>query len=133
MRSIKFRGKSITDNKWIYGYFLKWDNKCHIYEDKGDMLQKAVEVLPESVGQFIGFHDLKGVEIYEGDVVKAKKSNPRQYGIGGYKGLGENYEIIFCEGNFTIYRGFLMMQDSIKFMGLEIIGNIHQHLELLNG
>ncbi len=67
MREIKFRGKRISDNKWVYGYFLINDNgsTCIYDPEIGDM-----PVIPETVGQSIGKNDKNGKEIYEGDKMK---------------------------------------------------------------
>jgi len=64
---ILFRGKRVDNGEWLFGniqvpkppfdkYFM-WDDN-----------QRQREVIPESVGQYIGFKDSKGRMICEGDI-----------------------------------------------------------------
>ena len=67
MRDIKFRGLN-KDNKWIYGYYFKYDDTYNIvpgcYSSKPS---EYFQVDPDTIGQFTGLLDKNGVEIYEED------------------------------------------------------------------
>lgn len=68
MENIKFRGQQINTHKWIYGF---------LYREKGVYLiceniryTEAEPILKDTVGQFIGLIDIKGKEVFTGDIVE---------------------------------------------------------------
>lgn len=90
-REIKFRGKRVSDGKWIYGslinntfqtndgkilmYIIDDDMEYDCWEHIAEQLEDY-EVIPETVGQYTGLNDStrteeypKGIEIYENDTV----------------------------------------------------------------
>lgn len=69
MREILFRGKRVNDGKWTYGYlFCVWNKKYILWGTEND-IPIMEEVIPESVGEFIGLNDKNGTKIFEGDIV----------------------------------------------------------------
>lgn len=75
MGEIKFRGKRIENNEWVYGNLIKtFDGKYFIdmqqmYNNNTNMwgtnklTLEVHEVIPETIGQYVGEND--GIEIYE--------------------------------------------------------------------
>lgn len=115
MREIKFRGKDVYDNEWEYGGYMEFLGRPQIaYEDNGIVCH--IDVDPATVGQYTGLRDAKGVEIYEGDVLRAES--------------GKIYEVIFGQGAYRIKHSTrkLLLVDGWYY---EVINNVHDAPELL--
>ena len=117
-REIKFRGKSIGDGKWVYGFFLHVIhknglgegvdyNRHQIYEQSSRI---TWDVSPESVGQFTGLVDKNNLPIFEGDLVDLEGWKPGTYQIKFIEGA-------FC---FAWYGG-----NSKTFENGEFVADIH--------
>ncbi len=132
---IEFRALTIDTKKMVFGFYLKSGKNHHssikhlIAVDEGSSVRYAgldfYEVIPETIGQFIGLLDKNGNKIFEGDVLESFVENEVLKGtvfyaadLGGYiYGSIEDFtELGIC------YR----LSDEI-----EVIGNIHQNPQIL--
>ena len=133
MREILFRGKRINNGEWVEGgYYLDpYPNKTNIvrWNSFGLGFDEIIEVYPETVSEYTGIRDKNSRRIFEGDIVKI----PDDYDTYGIN-AGEVYEVYFGFGGFRLKpkyrknaRGFFLEDDG----EVEVIGNIHDHPELI--
>lgn len=131
MRQIKFRGKSLNDKKWVYGFYCRHDYGAQ-YQDK-KLIKEAcsvhdiwtadgwVAVDEASIGQFTGLTDRNGKGIYEGDIL----SFP-------YEGVADTEVIIFEDGCFQVDDGWEMTAICCLDTSARIIvGNVFDNPELI--
>ena len=142
MREILFRGKRKDNSEWIQGDFCSPCNIVFLENGYDAVLGKDdcpicndFEVIPETVGQYIGLTDKKGTKIFEGDIGRYKQTD----------GVKINGNSMICIGK-VVYNektaSFAVDSkdeigaknyDYFPIKDFEIIGNIHDNPELLKG
>lgn len=118
-REIKFRGYSIKENKWKYGYLSKYNNKHGISDDMGigDFVYK------ESIGEYTGYKDINDIEICEGDIVETTRALNHIVG-----------KVVMLKGCWYIQDGKDSYYRLIPRFGVvenKVIGNVYENKELL--
>lgn len=146
MRDIKFRGKMILENEWIYGTLLRIphppvcigkeeSDKYYIqfadprYMPDWNMPYKMVqgEIKAETIGQYTGLKDKNGKEIYEGDVVRLKFQK-NSLDIFAKVEYSTTYVQYIVTGTKTILYENEPLSD---YEEIEVIGNIYDNPNLL--
>lgn len=127
-RTIKFRGKSIYGEDWLYGSLVKIEkDRYAVIPPLNDIdIGKSIgmyEVCLETIGQFTGLYDKNGKEIYEGDIIK---------------GFDIIIEVWYSEDTACFMAEMKEPQnDMVDILGgydtarMEIIANIYDHPELI--
>jgi uncharacterized phage protein (TIGR01671 family) len=148
-REIKFRGQRVDTKEWVYGYLIECGitgesyifpigndvNESERVGEEGCLRIVTYEVIPETVGQFTGLKDKNEKEIYESDLIEIKTEKHHfvseitwDSDIGGFE--FQDTENTYCgldaikifKNGSSLYGGYV-----------EVIGNIYQDPELLQG
>lgn len=146
MREILFRSKTIENEQWVEGYFvhvpcgrfLSEEYLIQTIKDDGRIGQLHT-VYESTVEQFTGLTDKNGKKIFEGDIVKItdtivefetsayiKFGNPNAQYSWGFQLVPLEYKPFAVD-----ILHWVDMEESGAF--IEVIGNIHDNPELLEG
>ena len=137
MRDLLFRGQTRkkgekvfmdgrpVDANWVYG---------GIFQGKGDFsvmyTYEPIEKRPvytDTVGQYTGINDKNGTKVFEGDILKfGKYLYVVEWKDGCLCAFQKNY---LKDGISEIYKPVRVLADD----GAEVIGNIYENPELLEG
>lgn len=141
MREILFRGQLRRKGEkvnmageplpsiWKYGGVSQYGGGAMIYQAEPKI--EKFPVYGDTVGQYTGLRDKNGERIFEGDILI--------YVVDGEYDVNEKYLVVFdddeaafrtkfyCEGKYMCY------EDIIPCENFEVIGNIYDNPELLEG
>jgi hypothetical protein len=68
MREIKFRGKRIDNEEWVYGCLTRYSG--YMSYITVDLVKNEVyEVYTDTVGEYINYKDLNDEELYKTDII----------------------------------------------------------------
>ncbi len=144
MREIKFRGKNEYD-KWKYGTGLIQyktgeigilNNFSKYGREATEMLNRT-NVIPKTLGQYIGLDDKNGKKIFSGDIIKVFADGRDTYsrdineiGTVVYNTCAFEYEVQ-RDGYTATYSLIELLRNVGDDAEIEVIGNIYDNPELL--
>lgn len=136
-REILFRGKRTDNGEWVTGTPFIFEDRCKMIQavavhpdfvDEGNVYySEGFPVDPKTVGQFTGRTDQNGKRIFEGDIAKYTNRD----------GTSVFYEVVWDNEFAAMMFRFIGGWSGVFMAGMnervEVIGNIHDNPELLNG
>lgn len=130
MREILFRGKQIINGDWVEGNLLvpnlsNRDTQILMSTDT----YRIRNVLPSTVGQYTGLTDKNGKKIFEGDIIDTPDRLVKVVWFAGNAQFDLHFIRYKDDVTTTNFKG-IHMRDLKEY---EVIGNIHDNPELLEG
>ncbi len=133
---ILFRGKRVDNGEWVYGYYANCahprgpesETRHYIISYPGGV-KDYHEIYTATVGRYTGLTGKNGVKIFEDDIVHAHditlQCSKPHHEFDGY--------VDFSSGMFRVLDANGMEHFQWPDYELEVIGNIHDNPELLEG
>lgn len=131
-REILFRGKVKGTGEWVYGNLIHRVDEIHVQESNElyisdyicefDAVCLEYEVDSDTVGQYTGIKDAKGVKIFEGDII-VRQAYP--YIIQYHEEYSQFVAVPKPDVTIAFY------QKWVNECGLVVVGNVHEHSELI--
>jgi hypothetical protein len=132
MQMRQYRGLTKDTKRWAYGWYCQVEGKHYIVLDDAIIdeddyglycgIEGFVEVIPETVGQQTGRKDKNGKESYFGDIFK---DNEGHLGVIRWNSQALRVYFKWNDGQVSYPNPYP------DYIDLEVIGNIHQHPELM--
>ena len=135
MREILFRGKELDCGDWVEGYLIRNDSICYpalfigmIEASRTRYGELSIDghylpqVDPDTVGQYTGLKDKNGKRIFEGDIVMFLDYTEPAFVVWDQE-----------DARWYMHYSDCMLDFSYRCVpsAIEVIGNVHDHPELI--
>ena len=142
MREILFRGKRTINGDWVYGDFVRGNERKSLRDsifvyDSETQSFNDYEINPSTLGQYTGLTDKNGKRIFEGDILHIAKNAD---GLGGYYQPPLDYPVnVVVKWDLCAWmwetlcddKRYISFPDAWCHYECEVIGNITDNQELL--
>lgn len=131
MREILFRGKRTINGDWVYGDFVRGNERKSLRDsifvyDSETQSFNDYEINPSTLGQYTGLTDKNGKRIFEGDIAKVLQGKDKDIAYVGF----ENGAFMLYPKTGNIYERTLWSY-WYNDWDVEVIGNITDNPDLL--
>ena len=131
MREILFRGKRTHNGEWVYGDFVRGNERKSLRDsifvyDSETQSFNDYEINPSTLGQYTGLTDKNGKRIFEGDIAKVLQGKDKDIAYVGF----ENGAFMLYPKTGNIYERTLW-EYWYNDWDVEVVGNITDNPELL--
>ena len=131
MREILFRGKRLDNGDWVYGDFVRGNERKSLRDsifvyDSETQSFNDYEINPSTLGQYTGLTDKNGKRIFDGDIAKVLQGKDKDIAYVGF----ENGAFMLYPKTGNIYERTLW-EYWYNDWDVEVIGNITDNPELL--